>query len=261
MSRLRRINEETPSDAEVRQQVEQLSFPIDGNIMEEDNESVGSVFSEWEKQHMYQQSDTGEIIQIQRKPIKHTIEIDTFTCNVDVNGCPVAPKDVEILVPYQMFNQWIFLTKEFDTEWFAFLKGEKKEDGSYEFTDMYFPPQKAQGAHVSVEDGHILEGTLGAIHSHVNMNASFSAEDKQHANHEVEIVINRKGDYEASVRIQLECGRYQRTSGKIILSNCTEELALASQLEAQITIESSSPQRQSNMLIPNTSIPNYVKKQ
>lgn len=172
---------------------------------------------------------------------------DTFTCEADISGCPIANKlsPPRVDIPDEMFGKWIWLTKRFDTEWIAFLKGsvERIVEGGvqfdyYKITDMYFPKQKCTPSHVEAIDGQIQEGTIAAVHSHVNMGAFFSAEDERHANHAVELVVNRKGELACSVRVKLECGRYERTrSAKVYLMGNNEAAVLATQLEAQIEEE------------------------
>jgi proteasome lid subunit RPN8/RPN11 len=116
-----------------------------------------------------------------------------------------------------MWDSWINLTKKFDTEWIAYLVGTKKNEREWEVTDMYFPKQTATAVHVEAEQGEIREGTVAAVHSHVGMGVFFSKEDTDHANHDVEVVINRDSKYKMSVRVKLECGRFARVEGELLL--------------------------------------------
>lgn len=146
---------------------------------------------------------------------------ETWTCSVkDVEKCPIALTP-QVRVPSEMYQAWTELAEEFSTEWMAYLVGTFNEStGDAEVTDMYFPPQKATGAHVERPDDVPFEarpGTIGAVHSHVKMQAYFSAEDKAHANWPVEIVINARGESAMAARIKLECGRYSRVDGKVLL--------------------------------------------
>lgn len=147
---------------------------------------------------------------------------DTWTCEVaDVTGCPILKVEPVIEVPYELYNAWIDLAGDYDTEWLAYLQGEvNQQTGRARLTEMYFPKQDGKAAHVERPDDSSVElrpGTIAAVHSHVKMQAFFSQEDIKHANWPVEIVINAKGEYECSMRMRLECGRFQRIKGKIIL--------------------------------------------
>ncbi len=99
---------------------------------------------------------------------------------------------------------------------------------------MYFPPQLASGAHCEniAEDAQALRsGTIGAVHSHVRMNAFFSGTDTRHANWPVEIVVNAKGEMSSRVRFRLECGRYTRLETRLLLSVSSPTEHLAAQLK------------------------------
>jgi proteasome lid subunit RPN8/RPN11 len=149
---------------------------------------------------------------------------DVFRCPSDLTGCPVAKK-TKVYIPYGMFSKWIFFAQSIQTEWLAYLKGDELEDGSYQITEMYFPPQRATGAHCEAEDGHIQPGTIGAVHSHVNMGVFFSAEDIAHMNHPVELVVNAKGEIKANSRTVLECGRAHRGDAEVLFTDCDDMLS------------------------------------
>lgn len=155
---------------------------------------------------------------------KLTVFGDNDTWTVEDGGCvdgdcPVEKdKDAPTLtIPREMWESWINLAKKFDTEWIAYLIGKKVSDREWEVTDMYFPKQRATSVHVTAEPGEIREGTVAAVHSHVGMGVFFSKEDTDHANHDVEVVINRDAKYKMSVRITLECGRFARVDGELLL--------------------------------------------
>lgn len=168
---------------------------------------------------------------------------DTFTCDPDVDGkCPLFTKDTTptALVTNEMFNLWVWLAKKFDTEWIAYLKGHFVEaDNQWVIDSMYFPKQEANGAHCEAEDGEVQPDTIGAVHSHVGMGVFWSSEDKKHANHTVEFVVNRKSDLLCSIRTPLECGRYTRIDDcRVFLSGNDASQALARELETKITKKS-----------------------
>jgi len=163
---------------------------------------------------------------------------DVFRCPDDLTTCPIAAK-AKVYIPIEMFNKWIFLAGQLSTEWIAYLKGNVKEgtESTYVIEEMYFPKQKAGGAHVEAEDGEIQEGTIAAVHSHVGMNVFFSEEDKRHFNHNIELVVNNKGEIKAMGRTKLECGRYHRGEADMVFIGCEEELALMAELKGKISKE------------------------
>ena len=163
---------------------------------------------------------------------------DTFQCAPDLKGCPIAKKP-KVYIPLNLFNQWIFLAGQLSTEWIAYLTGKQKEgkENEYEIENMYFPKQKATGASCEAEDGEIREGTIAAVHSHVGMNVFFSSIDENHFNHQIELVVNNKGEILATGRIKLECGRYHRGPAEMIFTGCEEELGLMNELKSKLTKE------------------------
>ena len=151
---------------------------------------------------------------------RHAQGSDTFTCSVDgVTACSKAPQ-VDILFDSRLWQSVIGLCERFNTEWMAYLIGDKRQDGNYAVEKLSFPEQVAGGAHVRREPDPSFrppERTIGVIHSHVGMQAFFSSTDKEHANWPVEIVVNRKGEYEVSTRVQLPCGESMRRSSQVLL--------------------------------------------
>lgn len=145
---------------------------------------------------------------------------DTFTCTVDgVTACSKAPNP-DILFDSRLWQSVVGLCERFNTEWMAYLIGVKQEDGDYKIESLDFPEQVAGGAHVRREpDANFRPpaGTVGVIHSHVAMQAFFSSTDKEHANWPVEIVVNRKGEYEVSTRVTLPCGDSMRRTSRVML--------------------------------------------
>jgi proteasome lid subunit RPN8/RPN11 len=145
---------------------------------------------------------------------------DTFTCQVDgVSACSRAPQP-QIFVDARIWESIVGLCQRVNTEWLAYLIGEKDEHGNYEVKSLSFPEQTAGGAHVQNQpsaDFRADANTIGAIHSHVNMKAFFSSTDVAHANWPVEIVVNAKGEYETSVRVTLPCGESMRRKASVVL--------------------------------------------
>ncbi len=168
---------------------------------------------------------------------------DTFTCDeAEIEGCPLTKsKKVAITLPNTMWQNLIWLCKSFDTEWIAFLKGVQDTKGDWTITDFYFPKQQATAFHVDAAPRELQDGTIGAIHSHVSMKAVFSIEDIKHANHPVEIVINRAGEFDAAVRITLDCGRTSRAKAAILLHGTDEAIALRDTLKAKLQLDGIPP--------------------
>lgn len=132
---------------------------------------------------------------------------DTQAANI-CGSCPIA-KPPKVKIPFALFQAWVDLAREVDTEWFAFLLGDVE---TLEVTDCYFPDQELPtGGHCEpTRDAERRPGTIGSVHSHHRMKAFFSEEDTAHMNWPVEIVLNADGEIKANIRHRLECGRFQR---------------------------------------------------
>lgn len=157
----------------------------------------------------------------------------------DVKGCPVMKEPV-VEVPVEMYRAWTELANQFSTEWMAYLIGEMDQStGRGKITEMYFPPQSASGAHVEMPDEafRVRPGTVAAVHSHVKMEAFFSSTDRDHANWPIEIVINARGESQMAMRVKLECGRYSRVDGKVMLTGLNEYQGYIDQLKAAMKPE------------------------
>jgi len=154
------------------------------------------------------------------KAMSHGQNTDTFTCAVDgVSACSRAPMPI-VMFDSRIWQAIVGLCQKVNTEWLAYMVGEKDENGNYEVKSLSFPEQVAGGAHVrqtTSADFTVPTGTIGAIHSHVNMSAFFSTTDVAHANWPVEIVVNSKGEYETSVRVTLPCGETMRRKANVVL--------------------------------------------
>lgn len=162
----------------------------------------------------------------------HTFS-DEFSCPPDLTSCPVAAPP-SVTVPYELFQKWIYMAKGLTTEWIAFLKGSEPSPGQYLIEDMYIPLQRASGSFCEAEDGQILPGTIGAVHSHVGMNVFFSDTDVKHMNHNIELVVNNKGDIIANGRTKLDCGRYHRMTAKVYLSGAPSDSTLMEELKSKV---------------------------
>lgn len=141
---------------------------------------------------------------------------DTWSRPADVTGCPLIKGDIALVaIPMYLYHTWIYLAKEFKTEWLAYLNGNRNEEtGVYTITDMYIPKQKATWGHCSALEGEVKSGTIGCVHSHVDFGTFFSGEDRDHFNHPVEIVVNRSGSLLYAARFKLKCGEWSRIESR-----------------------------------------------
>jgi proteasome lid subunit RPN8/RPN11 len=157
-----------------------------------------------------------------------------WTCEVaDVKGCPIVKEPI-VEIPCGMYQAWIELANSFDTEWMAYLIGTIDAiTGRGKVTEMYFPPQSASGAHVEMPDEgfRARPETIAAVHSHVKMEAFFSKTDEDHANWPIEIVVNARGESKMVMRVRLECGRYSRVHGKVMLTGLSANQVYIDQLK------------------------------
>lgn len=151
--------------------------------------------------------------------------------------CPLKPKVPSVLIDSRVWNCLMDCTREYETEWIALLIGrldkDSQGDPAYVIERFYFPPQTASGTHVDVPTGVKPKvGTIGAIHSHVGMGVFFSSTDKDHSNWPVEVVINRKEEYEAVSRHKLKCGEWAKSKTKVYLTGSSLPKAIKGQLDA-----------------------------
>jgi len=160
-----------------------------------------------------------------------------FRCDSDdiTKPCPIA-KTPAIDIPKRLWQEFCDLAEGFKTEWLAYLQGQfNAETNRYTIERCYFPPQVVTGGHVEVDtDYEPLAGTVGAIHSHVNMAAFWSGEDMAHSNWPVEIVINARCEYEALVRMKLECGKWAKAKGTVYTVQPRSTEAYSAALKAAI---------------------------
>jgi proteasome lid subunit RPN8/RPN11 len=170
-----------------------------------------------------QASPNVKLSDIGYKPIGHDSDKGIFRVNsadITEGQCPIA-KIPKVYVAARLWNEWISLAEDYNTEWLAYLTGQFVKDDRgprYEIRKMYFPPQVAHSSHVDVDDDftEYLPNTVGAIHSHVGMAVFFSAEDLRHSNWPVEIVVNAKGEAKVMIRHQLECGQWIKNYSEIL---------------------------------------------
>ena len=156
-----------------------------------------------------------------------------WSCAGDVKGCPIAPEP-KITMPVEMWQSLWQLTALSNNEWIAYLIG-KLEDGKALIEEVYFPEQTVTGTSCEVPtEVQAKPNTIGAIHSHVGMGAFWSKTDEDHANWPIEIVLNRKGDYKALMRVKLDCSRWSRVECKLTISASLPSRAMLESLEESI---------------------------
>lgn len=96
-------------------------------------------------------------------------------------------------------------------EWMAILKG-TEEGNNIKVTGIELPEQEATKGHIEVtKDGSIqaqeVKDKIGWIHSHNNMQAFFSQNDKETASqHRISIVINNKLETKGLIKETRPCG-------------------------------------------------------
>lgn len=186
--------------------------------------------------HAYTSFNDNPKVKVFPKQPSDTFTVPEAECK-DVENCPISPK-VTVLVPVNIWQTFLHLTRKFNTEWLAYLKGSQSFDDkgnmTWTITDFYFPKQKCTGAHVDVEDGQLQPDTIGDIHSHVDMGAFFSQEDKKHWNWPLHLVVNRKGEAQVAAAFTLECGRITRLNGTIYTTSTDEQDKIVKELTEKL---------------------------
>lgn len=111
----------------------------------------------------------------------------------------------KVIMPYRIWMLVMKLTHAVDTEWLGYLQAEQLESGDWHVLELQIPEQEVQAAHVEpTETIH----APGVIHSHVNMSATFSANDDEYinSNHDFSIVVNKNAQVSVVQRVKLPCG-------------------------------------------------------
>ena len=142
----------------------------------------------------------GKTVQTESKCWESNLKVSTD------HKCPhIEDPKTEILVPYEVWQQIISLTKSIDTEWLGYLGASKLQDGRWQVVDVRVPKQEVSSAAVKPTETFHSEGV---VHSHVGMGAFFSSTDDNYLNenHHFSIVVNNRGDSKAIIRHKLPCG-------------------------------------------------------
>lgn len=128
--------------------------------------------------------------------------------------CPeAAGSDAKITLSAKAEGQINALLHEFPhLEWIAGLVG-KKEGDAYAVEELFVTEQEnTAGTTEFTDEGCIAlsrqKGIIGWIHSHNNMSVFQSSTDVETAKmHDVSITVNNRGEFYATVRRKLSCGR------------------------------------------------------
>lgn len=141
---------------------------------------------------------------------------EVFYCEEsdEVTGkCPIYSGSPTLKISHSLLGSLIELASRSENEWLAYMVGRwSVRRGRGVVSSVYFPPQEVSPYHAE-PDSHFRtrRGTIGVVHSHVDMAASFSGTDIKHMNWPVEAVLNRSGEYQLMVRVRLRCGEVSRT--------------------------------------------------
>jgi len=142
--------------------------------------------------------------------------------------CPHTEEVPKVLVPWEIWQRIMALTKDISTEWLGYLRADKTEDGSWVIKELIVPKQEVGYATVTPKETVHSEGV---VHSHVNMKAFFSGTDDSYLNenHHFSIVVNKSEEYAAVCRLTLPCKAMTviETTVEIITPDCDVDAFLA----------------------------------
>ena len=132
-----------------------------------------------------------------------------ITCD---GRCPDV-KDVKVGVTMQVASVVAGLLSEIDTEFICAMYGEDTGD-EITICHVTCPKQVVSAALTEVDDDAKIPAEidgmvfLGLMHSHVNMGAFWSAQDKESiVNYRLSVVVNKKWEYKAAIRTETACGK------------------------------------------------------
>jgi hypothetical protein len=131
----------------------------------------------------------------------------------------------KVYMPMDIWNKIMAITTSLDTEWGGYLKAQKDDNGDWKIQNLVVPKQKAGAAFYEVDKSENKDYE-GVVHSHVDMNASFSSIDEEYinANHEFSIVVNKSAQMSVVIRVKLPCGMYNYAESSVVISNLGEML-------------------------------------
>lgn len=133
----------------------------------------------------------------------------------EVKECSKAPEELKIIMNILPAQKIKLLNEKFkNIEWLAYLVG----DG-LEVKDLYIPYQEVSS--VTVDNIKSPEynrmNIIGVIHSHHNMNNSFSGTDDEYINknHDISICVSSNMNMNAQVRWKTPCGSIKIIKGVV----------------------------------------------
>lgn len=161
-----------------------------------------------------------------------------------------------IYIPREIYDRFLTLLKEIDTEWLLYLtytKEEKRDkDGKLEgivfLVDGFkVPKQAVTSAHVKPSNEHEIDaeietarpghGPTGVIHAHQFTTAMphFSGTDNDYvnSNNAFSMVINKNGEFEAVTKEKTPCGRWLMKKAEVFIKY-SEYPDIVAQLKACI---------------------------
>lgn len=112
--------------------------------------------------------------------------------------------------------------------------GYDEEKREFRVVDIFFPKQEV--GHASVKPSESPIGNYGVLHSHVDMAAYFSGVDDDYlnANNDFSIVMNKKGEYQIGVKVNLPCGRTKFMDDIGVLKVDNGEISFAKECRRKI---------------------------
>lgn len=141
-------------------------------------------------------------------------------------NCDYLPSNMKQKFRFQhdVWKVMMALCSNVKVEWQALLKGTIDEDGVINITGYIIPQQEVTASNVKnlevVDDVYITANQIIAgIHSHGNMGVFFSGTDDEHTNMSLikhNIVVNNRGEYKATSRVELPCGLVKFIEGEVV---------------------------------------------
>ena len=132
--------------------------------------------------------------------------------------CPhiTGDREPKVIIPLDIWQKIMALTDDVDTEWLGYLGGSHLQSGEWRVVTLTIPKQEVSTATCkSLESVH----SEGVVHSHADMTCFFSNidDDYLNSNHDFCIVVNKKADSKAVVRVKLPCGALSIVEADVII--------------------------------------------
>lgn len=214
------------TDTEVRETLEEWGYLVSNTVLDESNSNVIALPHKPEMDN--------------KKENKSASGDDYWEVKIDcVTACSKAKQEVPVFVSKQARQKaMLFMKWAKAREWLAYLVGEKKEDGSYDITDLHLPDQRTSATlvdRVNAADYNSMT-IVGVIHSHHEMGAgdedkpSFSGHDSEfiNSNHNLSLLAGldrKKGGFKVVgiARVETPCGSLMKV--KAVVRPMKEEIS------------------------------------